>query len=181
MLIISLFMSGILGLLQEKTYTKYGPHWKEGVFYTVRIHVPPLIIFSFPFTPILPFFSFYEYIDNRKADNYSLATITYDVVILRLQHFLSLPVFFFLGPHVKYGFRSLHAATTKQQSLTTSTGLLGYTSTYFPYISLAANLITQLICVTGVNQLTSVSPISIFSTFHHSHCQLTTSLVWWNR
>ena len=36
MLTFSLVLTGILGVLQERTYTKYGPHWKEGVFYTVR-------------------------------------------------------------------------------------------------------------------------------------------------
>ncbi len=35
MLTFSLLLTGILGVLQERTYTKYGPHWKEGVFYTV--------------------------------------------------------------------------------------------------------------------------------------------------
>lgn len=35
MLTVSLLLTGILGVFQERTYTKYGPHWKEGVFYTV--------------------------------------------------------------------------------------------------------------------------------------------------
>lgn len=37
MLTVSLMLTGVLGVLQERTYTKYGPHWKEGVFYTVRL------------------------------------------------------------------------------------------------------------------------------------------------
>ena len=37
MLTVSLFLTGMLGLLQERTYTRYGPCWKEGVFYTVRL------------------------------------------------------------------------------------------------------------------------------------------------
>jgi UDP-xylose/UDP-N-acetylglucosamine transporter B4 len=36
MLFVSLVLTGIYGLLQERTYTTYGPCWKEGVFYTVR-------------------------------------------------------------------------------------------------------------------------------------------------
>ena len=35
MMIVSLFCTGLLGLLQERTYTKYGPCWREGLFYTV--------------------------------------------------------------------------------------------------------------------------------------------------
>lgn len=37
MLSISLLLSGTLGLLQEITYKKYGPCWREGVFYTVTL------------------------------------------------------------------------------------------------------------------------------------------------
>lgn len=35
MLSMSLLLTGTLGLLQEVTYKKYGPCWREGVFYTV--------------------------------------------------------------------------------------------------------------------------------------------------
>jgi len=39
MLSLSLVLTGILGILQERTYRKYGPHWQEGVFYTVCLRV----------------------------------------------------------------------------------------------------------------------------------------------
>lgn len=39
MLSISLLLTGILGILQEQTYKKYGPCWREGVFYTVRTYI----------------------------------------------------------------------------------------------------------------------------------------------
>ncbi len=35
MLVVSLLCTGILGMLQERTYRKYGPCWREGVFYMV--------------------------------------------------------------------------------------------------------------------------------------------------
>ena len=35
MMVMSLFCTAILGLLQEQTYGKYGPCWREGLFYTV--------------------------------------------------------------------------------------------------------------------------------------------------
>lgn len=35
MLMLASLLTGYYGTLQEKTYTRYGPHWKEGVFYTV--------------------------------------------------------------------------------------------------------------------------------------------------
>lgn len=39
MLTASLLLTGVLGLLQERTYTKYGPCWREGLFYTVSPHI----------------------------------------------------------------------------------------------------------------------------------------------
>jgi len=93
MMTISLFCTGWLGLLQERTYTKYGPCWREGVFYT---------------------------------------------------HLLSLPIFLFLGNDVKQGILGLST-----------------TSSAKPFAILAGNLVTQLICVSGVNRLTSqVSSVS---------------------
>lgn len=35
MLAISSLLTGMLGVLQERTYSTYGPCWREGVFYTV--------------------------------------------------------------------------------------------------------------------------------------------------
>ncbi|KAF5361014.1 hypothetical protein D9756_004835 [Leucocoprinus leucothites] len=97
MLIVSLFCTGLLGLLQEKTYRKHGPCWREGVFYT---------------------------------------------------HALSLPVFMFFGSDVAQGLNSL-----SQPSSTASA--------WIAYMILAGNLVSQLICVTGVNRLSSqVSSVS---------------------
>ena len=36
MLTASLFLTGLLGYLQESTFKQYGPCWRESVFYTVR-------------------------------------------------------------------------------------------------------------------------------------------------
>jgi len=91
MMVMSLFCTGILGLLQERTYGKYGPCWREGLFYT---------------------------------------------------HFLSLPFFAFLGRDIKQGLSSLSSPQST-------------TSTVTSFMILAANLITQLVCVSGVNSLTS--------------------------
>ena len=35
MLILASLLTGYYGMLQERTYNRYGPHWKEGLFYTV--------------------------------------------------------------------------------------------------------------------------------------------------
>ncbi|TFK70528.1 UAA transporter [Pluteus cervinus] len=40
MLVLSLTLTGFLGVLQERTYSKYGPCWKEGVFYTHFLSLP---------------------------------------------------------------------------------------------------------------------------------------------
>ncbi|KAJ7246401.1 UAA transporter [Mycena rebaudengoi] len=97
MLVTSLILTGLFGLLQERTYKKYGPCWKEGVFYT---------------------------------------------------HLLSLPIFLFLVPDVKQGLQSLSRSTTSS-SATAS------------WLVLGSNLISQLVCVSGVNRLSSqVSSVS---------------------
>jgi len=95
MLIISSLLTGILGMLQELTFRKYGPCWREGMFYT---------------------------------------------------HLLSLPIFLFLIPDIKQGLESLS---------TSSSMFTG------PYFIMAGNLVTQLICVSGVSRLSSrVSSVS---------------------
>ncbi|KAK0222042.1 UAA transporter [Armillaria fumosa] len=97
MLVMSLLCTGFLGMLQEKTYQRYGPCWKEGVFYT---------------------------------------------------HCLSLPIFLFLVQDVRQGLASLSEPTE-----TSAAGMA--------WLILAGNLVTQLICVSGVNRLTSrVSSVS---------------------
>ncbi|KAF9013371.1 UAA transporter [Cyathus striatus] len=96
MLVVSLFCTGYLGVLQERTYKIYGPCWKEGVLYT---------------------------------------------------HLLSLPGFLFLGSDVRTGIESLSRSTSN--------------TAIAAYMVLLANLVSQLICVSGVNRLTSqVSSVS---------------------
>ncbi|CCM02549.1 uncharacterized protein FIBRA_04652 [Fibroporia radiculosa] len=108
MMTVSLFLTGILGMLQERTYSTYGPYWKEGVFYT---------------------------------------------------HLLSLPIFVFLIPDIRHGFQSLSSHTAPV--VPTPISVTSLLTTYAPYFVLAANLITQLMCVSAVNQLTSrVSSVS---------------------
>jgi len=95
MLAVSSLLTGVLGMLQEQTYRKYGPCWREGVFYT---------------------------------------------------HFLSLPIFLFLISDIRQGLETLSQP---------------YPNFLGPYIILAGNLISQLICVSGVNKLSSqVSSVS---------------------
>ncbi|KAK7048127.1 Glucooligosaccharide oxidase [Favolaschia claudopus] len=97
MLVVSLILTGIYGLLQERTYRTYGPCWKEGVFYT---------------------------------------------------HLLSLPVFLFLVRDVQQGLGSLSDSTKGTSALAS-------------WLILGLNLCSQLICVSGVNRLSSqVSSVS---------------------
>ncbi|KAI0272628.1 UAA transporter [Gloeopeniophorella convolvens] len=92
MLLLSLVCTGAHGALQERTYSAYGPCWREGVFYT---------------------------------------------------HMLSLPMFLFMPARVQAGFVGLGQAGGRA------------------YAVLALNMLSQLICVSGVNQLSSrVSAVS---------------------
>ncbi|KJA21143.1 hypothetical protein HYPSUDRAFT_42247 [Hypholoma sublateritium FD-334 SS-4] len=97
MMVVSLLCTGILGMLQERTYRKYGPCWREGVFY---------------------------------------------------MHFLSLPIFIFLSGDIKQGLGSLVSTDSSSTTLKSFGILFG-------------NLATQLLCVSGVNRLSSqVSSVS---------------------
>ncbi|KAH7096948.1 UAA transporter [Auriculariales sp. MPI-PUGE-AT-0066] len=40
LLSLALIMAGVLGILQERTFAKYGPHWREGLFYTHVMSAP---------------------------------------------------------------------------------------------------------------------------------------------
>ncbi|EUC55678.1 UDP-N-acetylglucosamine transporter, putative [Rhizoctonia solani AG-3 Rhs1AP] len=92
---LSLLGSGVLGLYQERTFAKYGPHWKEGVFYT---------------------------------------------------HAMSLPIISSMWTEITDGWRSL---ATSSSSHATFYGLNGL------HAILVFNIITQAVCVRGVNNLTS--------------------------
>ena len=99
---------------------------------------------------------------------------------MAMQHALALPSFVLFIPQIREGFESLalasmgapagvptppsivsylHGSEGVLSSIITSLlKLLGLppTASLAPYVILLANLITQLICVTGVNQLSSV-------------------------
>lgn len=109
MLVISLFCTALLGLLQERTYKKYGPCWKEGVFYTVC----------------------------------SSSRFEFRILISITKHFLSLPIFVFLGSDIKQGIVSLGNSQSLSSNATS-------------YLVLLVNLVSQLVCVSGVNRLSSV-------------------------
>jgi UDP-xylose/UDP-N-acetylglucosamine transporter B4 len=101
MLLASLVCTGVHGALQERTYSTYGPWWREGIFYT---------------------------------------------------HMLSLPMFAIMPKSVRRGFVGLSRPKG---------ALASGSSSIRPYTMLALNLLTQLICVAGVNQLSSrVSAVS---------------------
>ncbi|KAJ3807750.1 UAA transporter [Lentinula aff. lateritia] len=104
MIVTSLLLTGILGVLQEQTYKKYGPCWKEGVFYTVNIGI-----------------GFWRFFRPRD---------------------------------VKQGLASLNHSGSSVSGPVPG-------SVFVSWLILAGNLVSQLICVSGVNKLTSrVSSVS---------------------
>ena len=52
MLVASLICTGVHGALQERTYNRYGPHWRESVFYTVRAHAASTRVHPDPITRV---------------------------------------------------------------------------------------------------------------------------------
>lgn len=80
------------------------------------------------------------------------------------QHALSLPIFLLFIPNILHGLHSLKATSIQAAPHFPDDDTRGYltllgtylATTYKPYLILTGNLITQLVCVSGVNQLTSV-------------------------
>ena len=66
-----------------------------------------------------------------------------------LQHLLSLPMFAFLTKDIREGLKVLAVARDDLSNA---------------YVVYAGNLVTQLVCVSGVNQLASVSGVLIKGT-----------------
>ncbi|KAI0704370.1 UAA transporter family-domain-containing protein [Cytidiella melzeri] len=140
MLTTSLLLTGVLGILQERTYTRYGPCWKEGVFYTHALSLPIFVIFipsvkrgfkslsqasaSFPSDSISDFWDN----DDDEIVTHPLSRL----VALAQASFMDL---LDIPPSATFNAR--------------------------PYATLLVNLITQLACVSGVNQMTSrISSVS---------------------
>ncbi|KAL4400676.1 Golgi uridine diphosphate-N-acetylglucosamine transporter [Malassezia pachydermatis] len=76
-------------------------------------------------------------------------------------HLFSLPLFLFQSRSLSQQIRDANATPSKWVGMCTSCKFLG---TYVPsyYINLALNVLTQLICINGVNRLTSrVSSLSV--------------------
>lgn len=45
LLSLAVLTSAFLGLLQQRTYGKYGGHWREGLFYTHTLSLPFFLLF----------------------------------------------------------------------------------------------------------------------------------------
>jgi UDP-xylose/UDP-N-acetylglucosamine transporter B4 len=103
---LALLLSGLLGLVQDWTYTTYGrttksKPWRESMFYL---------------------------------------------------HFLSLPMFFFIWGDISSQLRVIHSPPSPKLIFNIPT----------VYIPLALNTLTQLVCVAGVNRLTTrVSALTV--------------------
>ena len=104
---LALLLSGLLGLVQDWTYTTYGrtssnKSWQESMFYL---------------------------------------------------HFLSLPMFIFLRDDISSQLRIVHSSSSAR---------LFSTNIPTVYVPLALNTLTQLVCVAGVNRLTTrVSALTV--------------------
>jgi len=116
MLVLASLATGYYGTLQEKTYTRYGPHWREGVFYTVSR------VSTFQANHLLTFQS---------------------------QHLFSLPTFLFLKSDIRRGLALLSNSPSEL-----------FSGINYSYLVLALNVVTQLLCTSSVNKLSSVRLIT---------------------
>ncbi|KDN45475.1 UAA transporter [Tilletiaria anomala UBC 951] len=136
MLLVSLIVSGIMGLWQEETFKRYGTsHWKEALFYSHALSLP-LFLVRWP-----------EIVKELRAAN---ATSPLHLSTLLPKQIADIAAFFLSGggkkPHV-------------------SRDLLRKNP--FPvipsfYVPLSLYSFTQLLCISGVNRLTTrVSSVGV--------------------
>ncbi|KAJ1822023.1 golgi uridine diphosphate-N- acetylglucosamine transporter, partial [Coemansia sp. RSA 2599] len=115
LLTFGVFLAAMLGLYQESTYSMYGKHWQEGLFYNHALALP---MFLFLYRDIV-------------SQAYALSE-SYPVVVSLDR---SVPL---VGRLLVSG--SVHLFTVP-----------------WLWISLVCNVLSQLVCVSGVHRLTSMS------------------------
>ncbi|KAF9040668.1 UAA transporter family-domain-containing protein [Panaeolus papilionaceus] len=173
-LTLALVLSGFLGLVQEATYTKYGqgspkkssqsseeppPSWQESMFYLHFLALPMFI-------PLLPDLATQMHNINSLGPRTNLniplpmpipetASDTLPLGVLPPYSIPRLPLHFF----PQSGNNSLISITQNVDSPTYPILALSIPQIYLP---LAINTMTQLVCVAGVNRLTTrVSSLTV--------------------
>lgn len=146
MLAMALFLSSCLGIFQEETYRLHGKKWREGLFYCVcsslfsrrNDDLMNQHFLSLPF--FLPFYS--SLLSTFEA--FSLSSPV---------NLLAIPT-----PAVFPETRFLSAGGT---GLKDSLSLIQWRQLMIPSAigALLLNVITQGMCVRGVNRLTTASPV----------------------
>ncbi|PPQ70474.1 hypothetical protein CVT24_013281 [Panaeolus cyanescens] len=174
-LTLALVLSGFLGLVQEATYAKYNqpaprqsnaskeeppPSWQESMFYLHFLALPMFI-------PLLPDLANQMHNINTSGPRTNLniplpipipesASDAFPLGVLPPYSIPRLPLHFF----PQSGNNSLISITQDIHS-TTSSVLLSLSIPQI-YLPLAINTITQLVCVAGVNRLTTrVSSLTV--------------------
>lgn len=143
-------LSAWLGLWQEQTYKRYGKQWREALFYSVsrssRSQQSPTSLTIWQHFLSLPFF----------IPLYPTLSSTYSAFLLTPPvNLLSLPL---AATEERFGsFLALDEIRTLPHA--------GKTPAWWhraavpsAVLALAVNVVTQGICVRGVNRLTSVRP-----------------------
>ncbi|WWC65747.1 uncharacterized protein I303_108369 [Kwoniella dejecticola CBS 10117] len=126
LLTLAMILSAFLGLWQEQTYNKYGKQWREALFYGHALSLP-----------------FFIPLQSSIRTTYTSFASSPPISLHSLTRSLALPV-----PVIS----SFPIPTFDPKSL-----LGGYADLLIPsaLLGLAINIVTQGICVRGVNRLTS--------------------------
>lgn len=141
LLTLALIFSSLLGLAQDAAYTKYGRgHWEEGLFY---MHFLSLPMFAFLLSDIQA-----QIHDINTAGRYYPVSLA-EFIPLRFAWLFSHPRM------LRPGMKTTTPFLAFLQPLITIT----VPRTYVPLI---LNVVTQLVCVSGVHRLTSrVSSLTV--------------------
>ncbi|KAG8949256.1 golgi uridine diphosphate-N- acetylglucosamine transporter [Tulasnella sp. 424] len=150
LLTIALLLSAAMGLAQEDAYAAYGRHWEEGLFY---LHFLGMPMFAFFGRDLLSQFQIANASPPVEISAVSLLRSSQPAV----QDFFYIPATPITPqPYPHYVYKYLEKAITWADAV-----IPAFTIPSF-WIPLGMNVLTQLVCVSGVHRLTSrVSSLTV--------------------
>lgn len=128
-LTIALVLSCLMGLYQEKTYSTYGNHWREGLFYSVRYATSSILANIIQHFLALPFFAIFA---DSIRQQFRLISASPSIPLLSL-----LPEQLISSVPIPLSLQKISAPSL--------------------LIFLILNTLTQYVCISGVHRLTSLA------------------------
>ncbi|MCJ1313865.1 golgi uridine diphosphate-N- acetylglucosamine transporter [Agyrium rufum] len=143
-LFVAQVLSAIMGLYTQATYARYGPHWRENLFYSHFLSLPLFI-------PFLP--SLYGQLNQLLASRPLTINLQSIIPLAGNEGFASPPI------QTTWFEKLTHPSAILSQNISDKLGstvsISSWTQIQIPmhFLSLILNALTQYACIRGVNLL----------------------------